>query len=60
MVARLHEHAADSAPDDAAHDPADEAAQEAVASVSDGLIEGYDSDEYGGGWQKFAKCGGTL
>ncbi len=36
MVARLHEHAADSASDDAA----DETAQESVASVSGGLVEG--------------------
>jgi len=60
MVARLHEHAADSTPDHAPHDAADETAQETIASVSDGLVEGGDRDQYGGDRQEFAKCGGTL
>jgi len=60
MVARLHEHVAHSAPDHAPHDAADETAQETVASVSDRLIEDADRDNYSGGRQEFAKCGGTL
>ena len=60
MVARLHDHAAESASDDPADDAADETAQESVASVSGGLVEGGDRDEYGGGRQEFAKCGATL
>ena len=60
MVARLHEHVAHSAPDDTTNDAADETAEETVASVSDGLVEYADRDQYAGDRQEFAKCGGTL
>ena len=60
MIARLHDHAADSAPDDPANHAADETAQETVASVSDGLVKGGDRDDYRGGRQEFAQCDGTL
>jgi hypothetical protein len=56
MVARLHEHAADSAPDDAANDAADETAQESVAGVGGRLVEGRDRDDDRCDRQEFAKC----
>jgi hypothetical protein len=56
MVARLHEHAANSAPDDPADDAADETAQESVASVSSRLVEGRNRDDDGGDRQQFTEC----
>lgn len=51
MVARLHEHMADNAPDDAAN----ETAQESVAGISGGLVEGGDRNDCGRGRQEFAE-----
>ena len=60
MVARLHEHVTHGAAYDAADNAAYETAQETIACISDGLVEGGDSNQHGGRRQEFTKYGGTL